>query len=283
MVLLLLEIPTLLHVHPSTFFSATSSLPFSTCDSHTMELCLRPPGKNERLTMRFQIALGDLFAPGEIYNEALIKMVPLMERAADRLCEPTTSTQLMTRFRTSLGTLFASRELDNETLTKMVPLLETAANIRKSNTPIIRNRPEHAACHATCHAERSRIGKRKLPNCFQNESQSVDEGLGSHFGPSESHTDKPTLRQLIDTKQNHTFRWGGIADIPIESFANIRLRVEAAHRAVILHEILIQSLRSVGVEDGPWINTFEDAIQIASNLEILTPTEATFFNALRLE
>jgi hypothetical protein len=88
---------------------------------------------------------------------------------------------------------------------------------------------------------------------------------------------------LIDTKQNQTFRWGGIADIPIESFANIRLRVEAAHRAVILHEILIQSLRSVGVEDGPWIHTFEDAIQIASNLEILTPTEATFFNALRLE
>jgi hypothetical protein len=160
----------------------------------------------------------------------------------------------------------------------MVPLVEKAADIRKTQ-----KRLETHSEHATCHAERNRHGKRKLPNCFQSESQSVDQGLGAYFGPNESHADKPTLRHLLDTQQVHTFPFGGIADIPIASFANIQQRVEAAHRAVILHEVLIQTLRSVGVEDGIWTTKFDEAIRIASNLDILTSTEATFFHSSRLE
>ena len=243
-----------------------------------MEPCLREPGSSIQLIMRFRTTLGHLFAPGEIYNEALTKMVPLMERAADLLCKPASSSQLLTRFRTALGNLFATKEPDDETLTKMVPLMERAADIRKANERL-ENHPEHA----TYHAERSRDGKRKLPDCFQSESQASDQSLSSYSGPSESHAAMPSLRHLLDTHQVHTFRFGGVADIPIQNFAHIQLRIEAAHRVVILHEVLIQSLRSVGVEDGIWTTEFASAIDIASDLDILTPKETTFFNSLRLE
>jgi hypothetical protein len=241
-----------------------------------MEQCLQESGSSIQLIMRFRTALGHLFAPGEICNEDLTKMVPLVERASD-LLEPSSS-PLLTRFRTGLGNFFAIKNPDDETLAKMVPLVEKAADIRKTQ-----KRLETHSEHATCHAERNRHGKRKLPNCFQSESQSVDQGLGAYFGPNESHADKPTLRHLLDTQQVHTFPFGGIADIPIASFANIQQRVEAAHRAVILHEVLIQTLRSVGVEDGIWTTKFDEAIRIASNLDILTSTEATFFHSSRLE
>jgi hypothetical protein len=201
-----------------------------------------------------------------------------MERASDYLCKPASSSQLLARFRTALGNLYAPKELDDETLAKIVSLMEKAADIRKANQRQ-ENRPEQA----TWHAERIRQGKRKLPNCFLSESKSADQGLGSHFGPSESHADKPTLRYLLDTQQVRIFRFGGVADTPIENFANIQLRIEAAHRVVILHEVLIQSLRSLGVEDGIWTTEFASAIDIASGLHMLTPTEATFFHSVRLE
>ena len=100
--------------------------------------------------------------------------------------------------------------------------------------------------------------------------------MAPDYVPSESSDAIPSLRRLLDTQQSHTFRPGGVADIPIENFANIQPRIAAMHRAVILHEVLVQSLRSVGVQDGLWAAKLVAAIDKALELDILSPTEAKF-------
>ena len=86
----------------------------------------------------------------------------------------------------------------------------------------------------------------------------------------------PSLRTLLDSQQISIFRPGGVADISIQTFENIRCQVAAMHRVVLLHEVLLQAMRSRNVQDSLRAANFVAAIDKALQLDILSPAEAKF-------
>ena len=61
----------------------------------------------------------------------------------------------------------------------------------------------------------------------------------------------------------------------------IHARLTAMHRALILHDALVQMIKAVGVEGGAFENKLVSAIQRALDLNLITEREARhcrFFN-----
>ena len=80
-----------------------------------------------------------------------------------------------------------------------------------------------------------------------------------------------SLRSLFDDTQNNAFQRGGVADIKIADSVNIHSRLSGMHRALLLHDALVASLTTLGVEHGEWMTNLREAIDKALQLEVLTP------------
>lgn len=200
-------------------------------------------------------------------------------------CEPASRAQLLQRLRYALEYLKTSAELDTEILLKMVPVLTKAVVISR-----VGKRPDHPPLRPTSSEGTEHVGKRKLSENLDIQGQALpvshadthleksprDNEITSDCVPSESSDAMPSLRMLLDSQQSQTFRPGGVADISIKSFAYIQPRIAAIHRVVIIHEVLVQALKSVGVQDGLWNVKIVAAIEKALELSILSPTEAKF-------
>ena len=96
-----------------------------------------------------------------------------------------------------------------------------------------------------------------------------------------------SLRLYPDERQNDAFADGGIADVLVTSPNGIHARLTALHRALILHDALVQLIKVATVdynstEGGEFENRLLIAIQRALELRLITEREARycrFFNA----
>ena len=59
-----------------------------------------------------------------------------------------------------------------------------------------------------------------------------------------------SLRSLLDDRQNGVTLRGGVGDIEIANSVNIHSRLSAMRRALFLHDALVASLTTLGVEYG---------------------------------
>lgn len=96
-----------------------------------------------------------------------------------------------------------------------------------------------------------------------------------------------SLRLYLDERQNAAFAKGGIADVLVSSSNGIHERLTALHRALILHDALVQLIRVATENDGndekkDYEHKLVAAIQRALELRLITEKEARhcrFFNA----
>ena len=96
-----------------------------------------------------------------------------------------------------------------------------------------------------------------------------------------------SLRLYLDERQNEAFADGGIADVLVTSPNGIHARLTALHRALILHDALVQLIKVATVdydstERGEFESRLLAAIERALELRLITEREARycrFFNA----
>ena len=91
-----------------------------------------------------------------------------------------------------------------------------------------------------------------------------------------------SLRLYLDERQNEAFADGGIADVLVTSPNGIHARLTALHRALILHDALVQLIKVASTEGGEFENSLIIAIHRALELRLITEREARhcrFFNA----
>ena len=192
------------------------------------------------------------------------------------LSEPATRPRLLHRYRTALKQLDAPEEVDTTTLNIMVQLMEKASGMVR-----VAARPDAPPGGI------ERVSKRKSPESLGCQGQALpvsvkhlqavqDADAVAFHATSEPLASAPSLRTLLDSDQDSIFRPGGVADISIQNFENIRCQVASMHRVVLLHEVLLQALRSRNVQDSLSAAKFVAAIDKAWQLDILSPAEAKF-------
>jgi len=190
--------------------------------------------------------------------------------------EPATRPRLLHRYRTALKHLNTPDEVDTTTLNKMVELMEKASSMARVST-----RSDAPPGRI------ERVRKRKIHESLECQGQALpvsvthlqsvqDADAVAFHATSEPLAAAPSLRTLLDSQQVSIFRPGGVADISIQNFENIRCQVAAMHRVVLLHEVLLQAMRSRNVPDSLRAANFVAAIDKALQLDILSPAEAKF-------
>jgi hypothetical protein len=192
------------------------------------------------------------------------------------LSEPATRPRLLHRYRTALKQLDVPEEVDTTTLNIMVQLMEKASGMLRV-----------AARSDAPPGGIERVSKRKSPESLGCQGQALpvsvkhlqavqDADAVAFHATSEPLASAPSLRTLLDSDQDSIFRPGGVADISIQNFENIRCQVASMHRVVLLHEVLLQAMRSRNVQDSLSAAKFVAAIDKAWQLDILSPAEAKF-------